>query len=207
MYQFSLYLYDLLNSPSNWAKRKIESRDPYLLTFAGMLILAISSSQFIGMIAAAKGLSISLFTYILLLVLAFGVFFCFTFLESAITSFFLKSYRSSSFAGKDVFLITAFSYYPYLFLTMSAIFAASISSGLYAAFYFIIFIWMIITRKNLLDQFEDQFNLTPWLLVLIPVFFHMLVGFLLFLFVSSMVMIVTTDILFSLGGAFFKQGF
>lgn len=206
MYNFSLYLYDLLTTPSNWTKNKINSRDPYLLTFAGMLILAVSTSQFISMFAAARGMNISLFAFILLSVIAFGVFFSFVFLEGAITSFFLKRNGREDFSGKEVFLIVAFSYYPYLFLTMLAIFASAVFSGLYPLFYFIIFIWMLITRKKLIDEFEDQFNLAPWLLVFIPVFFHMIVGFLLFIFVSSMVMIVTTDIIFSLGVGFFKQG-
>ncbi|GMT49458.1 MAG: hypothetical protein IEMM0008_0997 [bacterium] len=196
MYSFSISLYALIHRPITSVKDRLESNDPDFLTFTSILILMIASSQYIGFLYAFNiGSSLSTFTYIILMAFYAGYFFLVTFVESAITGHFLKHRNVTPFhfGSKQVFFLVSLSYFPYLFFPAASLVSNGLSQGIYCLFMISLFVWMIILRKNLFQEYNQYFTVSPWTLVLLPLAIHFAIAFLVLFFLGSSVVIMVVQ--------------
>ncbi len=209
MYSFSVSLYALIHRPITSVKDRLERNDPHFLTFTSILILMIASSQYIGFLYAFNiGSSLSTFTYIIIMAFYSGYFFLITFVESAVTGHFLKHRNVTPFlfGSKQVFLLVALSYFPYLFFPGASLVSNGLSQGIYCLFMISLFIWMIILRKNLFQEYSRYFIVSPWVLVLLPIVIHFAIAFLILFFLGSSVVIMIVQGLQNLVEQALKSG-
>ncbi len=185
---FMMSLHGLILNPTSYLSDIIENSKAGIVNFSIMLILLIASAQYIGF-NNSTGITLSPFFYIILMLFYVSFFLLMIFIESAITSFFLKSRNVTpfTFGSKQVFAIISFSYFPYLLFPALSIISLSLGGIIYFIAMIVLFVMVIRLRKGFLDRYISYFSiLSPFSLAIIPLVIQVVLGFLLFFFTASM---------------------
>jgi hypothetical protein len=187
---FMTSLYSLILAPLKHLTYLIEDKKDGVINFSLLLIILVASAQYIGFSNSSGIASISSSFFYIILMLFYVSFFLLTiFIESSITSFFLKSRNVSpfTFGGKQVFTIISLSYFPYLLFPAISIISLSMGGIVYFIAMIVLFIIVIRLRKGFLERYLPYFNTSSsFSLAIIPVIIQVSLGFLLFILMGSM---------------------
>ncbi len=174
------FLYQLIESPALLLRSSIEEgqqKDILSKTFLSILIFSIC--QFAGFFFIFFHTNnIQIFYYLVFLLFCVIYFYLTIFLESSITSYFLKSRNVTPihFGSQQVYQIISLSYYPSLFMPALSIIAKGINLYIYIIFMIMGFFWMLYKRYQLIRIYQPYFSIPAIFIIFIPAVFQICMG-------------------------------
>ncbi|MDH4129117.1 MAG: hypothetical protein OEV44_10210 [Spirochaetota bacterium] len=196
MYQFASHVYTLVRSPVGFLTNRIEKKDNLFMSFTVLLTLLIACCQYVSFINSFNiGSNLSSFSYIIFMFFYIAFFYIFIFLESSITSYFLKNRNVTPypFGSKQVYILISLSYFPCIFLPAISLISLGFGNEFYFIFLVLFFILVMITRYRFFQNYSQFFNMPSWALAIIPTLVQLIVIFFVLFFITSAFTIIVIN--------------